>query len=74
MKTFQAINGKTALVLIPLMGLMLANCSKIYTLRTKGDNSVYLSQSATKSSTDFPEEIATLERITIYHPDPSVQT
>ncbi len=70
MKMFQSLNRKTPLPLIFFIGLMLIDCSKIYTHKTEEDNSVYPS----KSSINFSKKIAALEKITIYHPDPSVQT
>ena len=74
MKAFQAIKGKVALLLVILIGLTLPNCSKIFTPKAEEDNSIYLSQSAIKSSSDFPKAIAALEKITVGHPDPYIQT
>jgi hypothetical protein len=73
MKTTQAMNGKTPLLLVLLIGLTFIGCSKINKTDTE-DNLAYHPQSGSKGSIDFSNKIAALEKITINHPDPSVQT
>ncbi|HSE84463.1 MAG TPA: hypothetical protein VLB01_07950 [Thermodesulfobacteriota bacterium] len=73
MKITQEMNGKIPLLLVLLIGLIFTGCSKIFKTDTE-DNFAYHSQSGSKGSSDFSNRIAALEKITINHPDPSVQT